>query len=130
VDLSPKFNLGADIANDDTIVALLADGDVALQFYASLCNMRWESISRLPDDDKMIERLKGVNSEIWSCSWRYAGGIIADIRNEHYNTGESYISFYCSFTTAFAEGTVTELVRKHFERIGWKPCPWDDDNFI
>ena len=39
------------------------DYDFAQEVYAALCNMRWRKI----DDPK----------QIYSCSWRYAGGLIA-----------------------------------------------------
>ena len=40
----------------------------------------------------MANNLFYKNNEEWSCSWRYAGGVLADIRD----VGESYMDWYCS----------------------------------
>ena len=77
----------------------------------------------IPDDERIINRLKGIEEELWHCSWRHAGGIIAEIRSKHYNTNEDYMNFYCSGN----EETITDLVRDCFEKMGWKPRPYDDD---
>ena len=47
---------------------LAEDDDFALQCYAALCNTDWQ------DDSK----------DAYSCSWRYAGGLIADARNQYF----------------------------------------------
>ena len=70
-----------------------------------------------------LARLKGEEPGVWSCSWRYSGGIIADIRNTHYNTKEDYMNFYCSAE----EGVVTDTVKECFERMGWEKYPWPED---
>jgi hypothetical protein len=117
-----EFDLEEDMSNDACIVSLLNDTVVAKEFYAALCNMQWSKKISIPEDEQIINRLKGNNQGNWSCSWRYAGGIIADIRNNAYNnTSETYLTFYCSGN----EGTVSETVRKNFERIGWIPQEWE-----
>lgn len=116
-------SLDQEMAKDDIVIAYLKDRDVAVEFYSALCNMQWAVINNLPEDEKIIEKLRGTDSHIWSCSWRYAGGIIADIRNAAYNTKEDYMDFYCSGN----EGHVSDLVKECFHRMGWEPCPWDDD---
>lgn len=123
MDLIPA-DLEAEMTKDAIVIAYLRDKEVAVQFYSALSNMRWKKIDMLPDDERIIEKLKGIDSDIWSCSWRYAGGIIADIRNVAYNTKEDYMDFYCSGN----EGVVSDLVRECFYRMGWEPCPWDDND--
>lgn len=73
--------------------------------YRALCNMRWQDKSYL--------------TNIYSCSWRYAGGLVADIRGG----GENYLDFYCSGN----EGAVTNEVKKAMGKLGWKQLPWDDE---
>lgn len=83
------------------------DDEFAKELYAAMCNMRWRS---------------KVTDEIYSCSWRFAGGLVAEIRGK----GERYIDFYCSG----GEGTVTERIKEALDTLGWEPCPWteaDDD---
>lgn len=123
MDLERSTDLGEDMAKDDIVIAYLGNVDTAKLFYRSLCNMQWEKINSLPEDERIIEKLKGIDSNLWSCSWRYAGGVIADIRNANYNTKEDYMDFYCSGN----EGDVADVVKECFERMGWKPKPWDDD---
>lgn len=107
-------NLESDMRNDLFLISLLRDREVAFCFYNALCNVTWQKIADLDKEDLIVEKLKG-NTRIWSCSWRYAGGIISDIRNKEYNKREDYLSYYCSGH----EGTVTELVEDCFKRLGW-----------
>lgn len=122
MDLIP-VNLEVEMSNDAIVISYLKDRDTAVEFYSALCNMRWKKINILPDDERIIEKLKGTDSNIWSCTWRYAGGIIADIRNKHYNTKEDYMDFYCSGN----EGNVADIVEECFKRMGWVPHPWEND---
>lgn len=74
------------------------DIKLAEKFYSALCNITWKH--------------KGTNEE-YSCSWRYSGGLIAEIRN----LGEGYLDFYC----AGNEGHVDLLVELLMFKIGWVP---------
>ena len=49
-----------------------ASESYAQNVYAALCNMQWQQ-------NKVWPLLK---DQRYSCSWRYAGGIIADMREE------------------------------------------------
>jgi hypothetical protein len=49
----------------------------------------------------------------YSCSWRYAGGLVADLREQ----GEDYLDFYCSG----GEGRVASDVREALAKLGWEP---------
>jgi hypothetical protein len=53
----------------------------AQHLYAAMCNQEFVK-------NEVWSQLKG---ETWSCSWRYAGGIIADMRGEG-----DYLDWYCS----------------------------------
>lgn len=54
----------------------------------------------------------------WTCSWRYAGGIIADIIEKG-----DYIDWYASGH----EGQVTDEVRLDLIKLGWIVTPYSDD---
>lgn len=123
MDLTPA-NLEAEMSKDADVISHLEDRDIAVEYYSALCNMRWRKINTLNEAEKIIDRLKGEESDIWSCSWRYAGGVIAHIRNANYNTKEDYMDFYCSGN----EGTVSNLVEDSFYRMGWEPAPWNDND--
>ena len=83
------------------------DDDYAKALYASLCNMRW------------VHRKTG---EQWSCTWRYAGGIIAGLRN----VDENYMDFYCSGN----EGKIRKDVYRDLCSLGWKPKPYPGDDVV
>ena len=76
---------------------LKEDDLFAKQFYASLCNTIWFNES---------------TNDLYSCSWRYAGGFIAKIRNKD----ETYMEFYCSGN----EGNYHEEVYKELAKLGYK----------
>jgi hypothetical protein len=58
----------------------------------------------------------------WSCSWRYAGGVVADFRD----CGESYNDWYCSGigskedTEFVGEGNVTDEIEADLALLGWR----------
>ena len=85
-----------------TIESQMQDLEFATEVYQSLCNMRW----RRKDNPKII----------YSCSWRYAAGIIAEIRNQ----GEDYLDFYCSGN----EGVISSRLEIIYSSAGWEPFPW------
>ena len=83
----------------------------AQNLYAALCNNECA-----PKD--MWGLLQNVR---WSCTWRRAGGIIADIRGEG-----DYLTWYCSgawksdYEDCFhEEGFVAPEVQQDLDQIGW-----------
>lgn len=107
--------------------------DYAQNVYAALCNMRWQPAEVFPI----------LRDEYWSCSWRSAGGIIADFRRSV--ATEDYMDWYCSGMGGLAtydeqegeeymtrqkyvkEGVVTDEIREDFAALGWAPSEWPED---
>jgi hypothetical protein len=110
-------DLEEDITNDPAIIALLRDPDIARQFYASMCNITWKKLRDMPEDERIVETLKGNEYHTWLCSWRAAGSIIAKLRNLNYEAGEDYMNYYCSG----GEGFASPIVVENFKRLGWTP---------
>lgn len=103
-----------------------ASQSYAQNIYAALCNQEWQRIDVLPI----------LKDETWGCSWRYAGGIVADMLREG-----DYIDWYCSgigpngngnghgndpTKTYVGEGCITEEIREDFKKLGWQPVNEDD----
>jgi hypothetical protein len=85
---------------------ILDDYDFAQEMYAALCNTGWVRTG-VPDALATF------------FSWRYAGGVIASIRNG--TDSMSYMEFYCGGN----EGIVSDLVREYMSGIGWEPISLD-----
>lgn len=116
-----------DVKANAEIMAKLQDDRYAQNVYAALCNMRWQPAEVWPV----------LSEEYWSCSWRSAGGLVADLRNR----GEDYMDWYCSGIGSglgngdadgskgyVPEGEVTDEIREDFAQLGWHPSPWPKDD--
>lgn len=133
-----KYDLVEDIRNCPEIMAKIRAEDrrYAQNLYAAWCNMQW-----CPRD--IIPALRQGDEDLWTASWRGAGGIVADLRNK----GEDYMDYYCSGMrgglsidpnntdddeyfdrTGFqSEGVVSDEIAKDLASIGWFPVPYKDD---
>lgn len=106
---SRDYDLESELMNSKTICSkVLSDHVYATNLYRALSNMQW--IKR--------EVMPLLKNDTWSCSWRYAGGIVANIRGEG-----DYMDWYCSG----GEGSVTPEILEDLYQLGWAPVPWDDD---
>jgi hypothetical protein len=125
-----KNNMEYDLLTTDWILEKVrASESYAQNLYAAMCNNGFIKLEVIPV-------LKG---EEWSCSWRYAGGIIADMRQKG-----DYIDWYCSgirndgyqddLDTVspeqyVSEGLITDEIRNDLQRLGWAVAPggdWED----
>jgi len=110
-------NLEYDLVTTDWILEKARNSETYSQnLYAAMCNNEFVKNDVWP-------RLK---DERYSCSWRYAGGIIADMLQEG-----DYIDWYCSGIGSdkngyVGEGHVTDEIREDLLRLGWIVI--DDDS--
>jgi hypothetical protein len=132
-------NMEFDLRSTEWILdKVRADDAYAQNLYAAMCNNEFQKNEFLP-------LLKG---QTWGCSWRYAGGIIADMQGKG-----DYIDWYCSgirggpdFTDKesgelteeqkeqakildryVGEGAVTDEIRADLKRLGWEVVDNPDD---
>ena len=94
----------------------------AQNLYAAMCNNVFQK-------NEVWPRLK---DEYWSCSWRSAGGIVAELLGRG-----DYIDWYCSgimgvgeadsFQGYVSESTVTDEIRQDLFAIGWTVEPYPVD---
>ena len=116
------------LTNDWILEKVRADDAYAQNLYAAMCNNDFIKMEVVPilrqDPDK----------DFWSASWRYAGGIIADMQQKG-----DYIDWYCSGmgglsgydkdsetyeewqsrTKYVPEGCITDEIRNDLQRLGW-----------
>ena len=138
-----KLNLEYDLRSTEWICQKAKDSEVYAQnLYAAMCNMRWCKL----DTTNALEILKDNH---WSCSWRHAGGIVADMIEEG-----DYIDWYCSgirndgfddpeepkelteeqrlrkemYAKFVGESVVTEEIAEDLRKLGWVPVEWDEDS--
>lgn len=111
-----KSSLEYDLRSTDWILEKVRSSDVYAQnLYAAMCNNEFQKLDVMPI----------LKDQRWSCSWRYAGGIIADMRQEG-----DYIDWYCSGIGGVAgehdnvngfqpESTVTVEIEQDLKKLGW-----------
>jgi hypothetical protein len=118
-------NMEWDLVNSDWLVAKVRASDrYAQNLYAAMCNREFIR-------NEVWQQLQGEPR--WRCSWRYAGGIIADLREQG-----DYIDWYCSGIRGdepdvykplehgyVSESVITEEIREDLFRLGWVAI--DDD---
>jgi len=98
---STEPNMEADMVSSDWFVEKIRSNENYAQLlYAALCNNAFRK-------QEVFEILKG---SAWSCSWRYAGGIVADILDEG-----DYLDWYCSG----GEGHIDEELAEDLNKLGW-----------
>jgi hypothetical protein len=130
-----KNNMEYDLRSSKELCDKVKESDnYAQNLYAAMCNMTWQK-------REFWQELKG---EVWHCSWRHSGGIIADMREQG-----DYIDWYCSGIgnkesgygldhceptldpdgrDYVPEGQVTEEIELDLNRLGWRPVPWTDED--
>lgn len=121
-EISKSPNLEYDLRSTTWISKKVKENiSYAQNLYAALCNNTFQKLD-------VIQILK--NTE-WSCSWRHAGGIVADL-----NEKGDYLDWYCSgirdtgddneganpiydIREYVSEGVVTDEIKKDLKIIGW-----------
>lgn len=119
-----KDNLEYDLRSTKWICdRVKSNASYAQNLYAAMCNMQFVKNDVWPL----------LKDQHWSASWRHAGGIVADMREQG-----DYIDWYCSGIQGepdeswidlghVPEGTITDQIREDLFRLGWIPKEWDND---
>lgn len=89
-------DLERDLVRSDRVRHLVRSELFAPLLYGALCNTLWR------------HRTAGAE---WRCSWRHAGGIVADLRGQG-----CYTDWYCSM----GEGLIDEQVLAEIGALGWE----------
>ena len=110
------------VTTDWILEKVRASDDYAQNLYAAICNNEFQQLEVLPI-------LKG---QTWGASWRYAGGIVADMQQKG-----DYMNWYCSGIHSpdvdpggyVPESVVTEEIENDLKKLGWIVLPADLDNY-
>ncbi len=124
-ELSPEFkeyNLEYDLRTTDWILHKVRTSEnYAQNIYAALCNNDFYKVMFEDTPENILEILKG-KPKLWHCSWRYAGGIVSNMREQG-----DYMDWYCSGirdpeddSGYVSEGVITSEVQGDFAILGWK----------
>lgn len=129
--MTQKNDMFKDMMACPLILEKVKKDSYAQNLYAAMCNMQWQRTEVFPI----------LKEEMWHCSWRVSGGIVADLRGEG-----DYLDWYCSGMGGFsmladetgeetarwikekgyvAESVVTEEIKQDLASLGWHPVPWD-----
>jgi hypothetical protein len=123
-----KNNLEYDLRSTDWILEKVRRSDTYAQnLYAAICNNEFQKRDVMPI----------LKNETCSYSWRYAGGIVADMRQEG-----DYINWYCSGIGEglgngdvdrrkgyVSESTVTEEIEQDLLKLGWNVCEFGETDY-
>lgn len=118
-----RNNMEYDLLTTDWILEKVrASESYSQNLYAAMCNNEFQKRDLWPI----------LKEERWSCSWRSAGGIVANMRQEG-----DYINWYCSSIAGgddpniyelcadlkrrsyVPECTVTDEIREDLFKLGW-----------
>lgn len=116
-------NMEYNMRSAEWMCAKVKASDVYAQnLYAALCNRNFQEFDVLPI----------LKDQTWSCSWRHAGGIVADMKEQG-----DYIDWYCSGIGEglgnggrdgyVSESVVTEEIENDLKKLGWIVLPETED---
>jgi hypothetical protein len=101
-DIPKENNLEYDLRSNERMLAKARNSEIyCTDLYSALCNNQFF-----------------YGDKEWSCTWRYAGGIIADMIQKG-----DYIDWYCSGN----EGFVTDEIKLDLIMMGWIVKPYEDN---
>jgi hypothetical protein len=129
-----KNNMEFDLrSNKELCDKVKARDEYAQNLYAAMCNMQFQKLDVMPI----------LKNELWSASWRKAGGIVADMQEKG-----DYIDWYCSGMGGLStydvkegeeymekmkyvpEGQITDEIKEDLKTLGWIPVPYEDDKNV
>lgn len=132
-----KDNLEYDLRSTEWICEKVKNSDnYAQNLYAAMCNNEFQK----------LEVFHILKDQRWSCSWRSAGGIIANMQEKG-----DYIDWYCSGIgdqdngyglshqkpeldkdgrSYVAESVVTDEIREDLKKLGWIVVEYSEDELI
>ena len=122
-----EYSLEQDLKNTPWILEKVQEDRYAQNLYAAMCNNEFQKLEVIPI----------LADQLWSCSWRYAGGVISELQGKG-----DYMDWYCSgirdvdydeevnklwdIRKYVPEGKITEEIQDDLKKLGWVPVPGGD----
>lgn len=115
-------NMEYDMSQADWFLSRVrGSDDYAQNLYAALCNNQFQK-----QDVWLV-----LKDAYWSCSWRYAGGMVADFQDR----GGDYMDWYCSgigektgdYINYVGEGHITDQIAADLALLGWRAVSGEPD---
>ena len=135
------YNMEYDLRSTQWICdKVKASDNYAQNLYAAIANNEFAKFTQTGD---RIETFRNLKGDYWGASWRSAGGIIADMREQG-----DYIDWYCSGIgneeygngldgtkpeldedgrTYVPESVITDEIRDDLAKLGWVGFPYKDE---
>ena len=135
------YNMEYDLRSTQWICdKVKASDNYAQNLYSAICNNEFAKFTQTGD---RIETFRNLKGDYWGASWRSAGGIIANMREEG-----DYIDWYCSGIgneeyghgldgtkpeldedgrTYVPESVITDEIRDDLAKLGWVGFPYKDE---
>jgi len=121
------YDLEYDLRTTDWILEKVRGSEsYAQNLYAAMCNNQFQKIEVLPI----------LKNQVWHCSWRRSGGIIADMRQQG-----DYLDWYCSGMGGLIEeheemqhdgfvpeGKITQEVLDDLKQLKWAVVTKENDD--
>lgn len=96
-------------AAPEFLACLRLDKTFAHALYCALENQAWG----------------GDGKQTFTCSFRYAGGLVAELRE----LGEGYMDFYCGWGPDSSWScTIQPMVAEELAKLGWYPVEYPDES--
>jgi hypothetical protein len=135
------YNMEYDLRSTQWICdKVKASDNYAQNLYAAIANNEFAKFTQTGD---RIETFRNLKGDYWGASWRSAGGIVADMREQG-----DYIDWYCSGIgneeygngldgtkpivdedgrTYVPESVITDEIRDDLAKLGWVGFPYKDE---
>jgi len=99
--MDAKPDLEQDLYHCSWMPRRVEHDDYAQLLYAALCNNRFQKVEVWPV----------LRGDTWSCTWRSAGSIVAELRGEG-----DYMDWYLTGN----EGVIADIIAADLEKLGWQ----------
>ena len=120
-----NVDLEDDVANNLMLIEQMQSDWVSHMVWTALCTKMWFKLYDLSkaEDEQVVDVLSADltdSKRMWSCSARYAGEMVADLRNLHHGCNEDYMDWAFRGYAIPADDIIAA-----FRAMGWIEVPYE-----